>query len=129
MELLFLLLLCMTLISSDHLDGTNIEGTTSDIADFYAFEGENPDSTVFIATIQGNLNPGGVTDNANFDEDVLIEFNIDNTGDLVEDLSYPGYQTWRFNPFFWAGCSKSNRFRKSDYNNYYAQCGANINQF
>ncbi len=83
---LFLLLLCVTLISSDHLDGTNIEGTTSDIADFYAFEGEDPDSTVFIATIQGNLNPGGVTDNANFDEDVLIEFNIDNTGDLVEDL-------------------------------------------
>ena len=82
----FLLLLCVTLISSDHLDGTNIEGTTSDIADFYAFEGEDPDSTVFIATIQGNLNPGGVTDNANFDEDVLIEFNIDNTGDLVEDL-------------------------------------------
>jgi hypothetical protein len=83
---LFLLLLFVTLISSDHLDGTNIEGTTSDIADFYAFEGEDPDSTVFIATIQGNLNPGGVTDNANFDEDVLIEFNIDNTGDLVEDL-------------------------------------------
>ena len=83
---LSLLLLCVTLISSDHLDGTNIEGTTSDIADFYAFEGENPDSTVFIATIQGNLNPGGVTDNANFDEDVLLEFNIDNTGDFVEDL-------------------------------------------
>lgn len=83
---LSLLLLCVTLISSDHLDGTNIEGTTSDIADFYAFEGEDPNSTVFIATIQGNLNPGGVTDNANFDEDVLIEFNIDNTGDLVEDL-------------------------------------------
>ena len=40
---LSLLLLCMTLISSDLLDGTNIEGTTSDIADFYAFEGENPD--------------------------------------------------------------------------------------
>ena len=40
---LFLLLLCVTLISSDHLDGTNIEGTTSDIADFYAFEGEDPD--------------------------------------------------------------------------------------
>tara|TARA_B100001059_G_scaffold166935_1_gene166518 strand:+ start:1788 stop:2501 length:714 start_codon:yes stop_codon:yes gene_type:complete len=83
---LFLLLLCITFISSDHLDGTNIEGTTSDIADFYAFEGENTDSTVFIATIQGNLIPGAITDNANFDEDVLVEFNIDNTGDFVEDL-------------------------------------------
>ena len=83
---LFLLLLCITFISSDHLDGTNIEGTTSDIADFYAFEGENTDSTVFIATIQGNLIPGEITDNANFDEDVLVEFNIDNTGDFVEDL-------------------------------------------
>lgn len=81
-----LLLVCVIFMSSDHIDGTNVAGTSSDIADFYAFEGDNPDNTVFVATIQGILNPGGVTENATFDEDVLIEFNIDNTGDFVEDL-------------------------------------------
>ena len=81
-----LLLLSLTFMSLDHVDATNVTGTSSDIADFYAFEGDNPDNTVFVATIQGILAPGGVTENAVFDEDVLIEFNIDNTGDFVEDL-------------------------------------------
>ena len=85
-----------------------------------------PDSTVFIATIQGNLNPGGVTDNANFDEDVLIEFNIDNTGDLVEDLSYPGYQTWRFNPFFGPVVPNQTGVESQIITTTIAQCGANI---
>ena len=81
-----LLLLSLIFMSLDHIDGSNVSGTSSDIADFYAFEGENPDNTVFVATVQGILSPGGVTDNATFDEDVLIEFNIDNTGDFKEDL-------------------------------------------
>ena len=81
-----LLLLALTFMSLDHVDATNVTGTSSDIADFYAFEGDNPDNTVFVVTIQGILAPGGVTENAVFDEDVLIEFNIDNTGDFVEDL-------------------------------------------
>ena len=81
-----LLLLSLIFMSLDHLDATNVSGTSSDIADFYAFEGEDPDNTVFVATIQGILSPGGVTENAKFDEDVLIEINIDNTGDFIEDL-------------------------------------------
>ena len=81
-----LLLLSLTFMSLDHVDATNVTGTSSDIADFYAFEGDNPDNTVFVVTIQGILAPGDVTENAVFDEDVLIEFNIDNTGDFVEDL-------------------------------------------
>ncbi len=81
-----LLLLTGFLISADHIDAPNIEGTSTDIADFYAFEGDNPSNTVFIATLQGILSPGTVTENATFDEDVLIEFNIDNTGDFVENL-------------------------------------------
>ena len=81
-----LLLLSLIFMSLDHIDGTSVAGTSSDIADFYAFEGENPDNTVFVANIQGILAPGAVTDNASFDEDVMIEFNIDNTGDFVEDL-------------------------------------------
>lgn len=81
-----LLFLSVFLISADHLDAPNVEGTSTDIADFYAFEGDNPNNTVFIATLQGILSPGTVTENATFDEDVLIEFNIDNSGDFVEDL-------------------------------------------
>ena len=78
--------LSVFLIAADHIDAPAVAGTKVDIADLYAFEGDNPNSTVFIATIQGPLEPGTVTENAVFDEDVLIEFNIDNTGDFVEDL-------------------------------------------
>lgn len=76
----------VVLIAADHIDSPAVAGTTVDIADLYAFEGSNPDNTVLIATIQGPLTPGAVTENAIFDENVLIEFNIDNTGDFVEDL-------------------------------------------
>ncbi len=79
-------MLTLFLMSSDHIDAPNVTGTTSDLADFYAFEGDNPDNTVFVVTLQGILTPGGITDNANFDEDVLVEIKIDNTGDFVEDL-------------------------------------------
>ncbi len=73
-------------ISGDYADAPNISGTSSDLADFYAFEGENPDNTVFAVSLQSALVEGNVTQNAQFDEDVLIEFKIDNTGDLIEDL-------------------------------------------
>jgi len=81
-----LLVLSVLLISSDHIDAPKVIGTSTDLVDFYAFEGDNPNNTVFIASLQGILTPGTITDNATFDEDVLIEFNIDNTGDFVEDL-------------------------------------------
>lgn len=83
---LLLVLVAFVFIAADHLDAPLVSNTTVDIADFYAFEGDNPESTVFIATLQGPLIPGSVTENATFDNDVLIEFNIDNTGDFVEDL-------------------------------------------
>jgi len=79
-------LLSLLLISADHVDSPSVANTSSDISDFYAFEGENPDNTVFIVTLQGPLLSGVVTENARFDEDVLVEFNIDNSGDFVEDL-------------------------------------------
>lgn len=81
-----LLLISFSLMSADHVDSPSVANTTVDISDFYAFEGENPDNTVFMVTLQGPLNVGAVTENAVFDEDVLVEFNIDNTGDFVEDL-------------------------------------------
>lgn len=80
--------LSVFLIAADHIDSPTVAGTKVDIADFYAFEGENPNSTVFIATLQGPLEPGQVTENAVFDKDVLVEFKIDNTGDFKEDLVF-----------------------------------------
>ena len=75
-----------TLIAADHLDAPAVRNTTADIADFYAFEGEDASSTTFIVTL-----PAGDA-SSNFDENVLIEINIDNTGvegatpGVVEDL-------------------------------------------
>lgn len=78
-----LALIAITLISADHLDAMAVGGTTADITDFYAFEGADADNTVFVANVQGLLPPGS---DAQFDENVLIEINIDNNGDLTEDL-------------------------------------------
>lgn len=76
----------VVLISGDHIDGPSVAGTSSDISSFYAFEGENSANLVLVANLQGLLPAGTATENAQFDEDVLVEFNIDTTGDLVEDL-------------------------------------------
>ncbi len=79
------------LIAADHVDAPDVrvadfEGTTSDIADLYAFQSEqNNSKMVLVGTMQGLMSPQA-TQNASFDEDVLLEFNIDNDGDLVEDL-------------------------------------------
>lgn len=73
------------LLSADHIDAPAVQGTSSDITDFYAFQGSNTNNLVFAANLQGLLSPANTADAA-FDENVLIEFNIDNTGDNVEDL-------------------------------------------
>lgn len=72
-------------IAADHIDAPAVQGGTSDITDFYAFQGQNTSNLVFVANVQGLLSPTA-TSTAMFEEDVLIEFNIDNTGDNVEDL-------------------------------------------
>jgi hypothetical protein len=74
----------LVMISADHLDAPAVAGTTADITDVYAFEGSNTANTVFVANVQSSLAPAG--NNASFDEDVLVEINIDNDGDLIEDL-------------------------------------------
>lgn len=81
-----LALLSVFLISGDHNDAPGVMGTSSDIASFYAFQGPNNGNFVFVANIQGLLPPGTPTDQAVFDEEVLIEFNIDHDNDLKEDL-------------------------------------------
>ncbi len=71
-------------IAADHVDAPGVAGSSADIADFYAFEPTTgSDNTVFIVDVQSNVLPD-LTYGA-FDEDVLIEINIDLDGDLVED--------------------------------------------
>ncbi|MCB0584945.1 MAG: DUF4331 family protein [Phaeodactylibacter sp.] len=72
--------------AADHIDAPGVTSTTSDITDFYAFQSpENPGNMVFVANLQGLLAPAATAD-ARFDEQVMVEFNIDNNGDAVEDL-------------------------------------------
>ncbi|MEO1053741.1 MAG: DUF4331 family protein [Bacteroidota bacterium] len=78
------------LIAADHIDapavGTLAEGTTvEDIADYYAFDGENDDNYVFVATVL-SLTAPSASGAASFDKDVMYEINIDNDGDFLEDL-------------------------------------------
>lgn len=80
-----LLLIGLILVAADHIDAPAVQGDTSDITDFYAFQGEDTDNLVFIANLQGLLSPSA-TSAATFDENVMVEFNIDTTGDNVEDL-------------------------------------------
>ncbi|WP_100612378.1 DUF4331 family protein [Confluentibacter lentus] len=75
----------LVVVAADHIDAPAVQGGTSDITDFYAFQGQNTNNMVFVANVQGLLSPAA-TSNASFSENVLIEFNIDNTGDFVEDL-------------------------------------------
>lgn len=73
------------IIAADHIDAPAVSGGSSDITDFYAFQGENESNLVFVANLQGLLSPAA-TGAATFDENVLVEFNIDTDGDFIEDL-------------------------------------------
>ena len=72
-------------IAADHIDAPAASGTTADITDFYAFQGEDTNNLVFVANVQGLLSPAA-TATASFDENVMVEFNIDTDNDKVEDL-------------------------------------------
>lgn len=81
-----MIVFALSIMSADHIDAPAVAGGTTDIADYYAFQSPtNNDNMVFVATIQGLLSPA-MTDAASFDENTLIEFNIDNDGDLKEDI-------------------------------------------
>lgn len=71
--------------AADHIDAPAITNKPTDITDIYVFRAEDPGNMVFIANTQGLLSPGASAD-AKFDENSMIEFNIDNNGDNVEDL-------------------------------------------
>jgi len=76
------------LIAADHIDAPAVTGTGSDITDVYAFQSPtNANNMVFVVNVQGLLAPSA-TSAASFDEEVMIEINIDNSSakDNMEDL-------------------------------------------
>lgn len=76
----------LILVAADHIDAPlTASGSAIDITDVYAFQGQNTSNLVFAVNTQGLLSPGA-TAAAKFDENVMIEINIDNNGDNVEDL-------------------------------------------
>ncbi len=91
-------------IAADHLDAPAVENQPTDIADFYAFDSGTTANTTFVVTL-----PAGSA-SSNFDENVLIEINIDNTGnnggavpgvteDLVIQALRQGNQMFFFGPY------------------------------
>ncbi|MCH3885724.1 DUF4331 domain-containing protein [Tenacibaculum sp. MSW2] len=80
-----LLTVGLFLYAADHIDAPAVSGGSSDITDFYAFQAEDTNNIVFVANVQGLLSPSA-TGTASFDENVLIEFNIDTDADATEDL-------------------------------------------
>lgn len=71
--------------AADHVDAPAVTGASTDITDVYAFRAQDPNNLVFVGNVQGLLSPEN-TAAAQFDENTLIEFNIDTNGDAVEDL-------------------------------------------
>ena len=72
------------MVAADHIDAPAVAGGTSDITDFYAFQGEDTDNLVFVANVQGLLSPTASSE-AMFNESTLIEINIDTNDDKIED--------------------------------------------
>ena len=73
-------------IAADHIDAPAVAGGNSDITDFYAFQGENTDNIAFATNVRGLISPGSPSQNASFDENVMIEINIDTNSDNIEDM-------------------------------------------
>ncbi len=74
------------LFAADHADSPTITGKTTDITDVYAFQSPTTSTNmVFVMNTQGLLTPAA-TGAASFDNNTMIELNIDNNGDNVEDL-------------------------------------------
>ncbi len=71
--------------AADHVDTPAVTGQSSDITDLYVFRAQDPNNLVFVANTQGLMAPGS-TASAKFDENTVIEFNIDNNADNMEDL-------------------------------------------
>jgi len=79
------------LLAADHIDAPAVTGPGStspnnDITDIYVFQSPaDNNKMVFVLNTQGLLAPAA-TAAAKFGSNVMYEFNIDNTGDNIEDL-------------------------------------------
>lgn len=79
------------IFAADHIDAPAVTGPGStspgnDITDVYAFQSPADNSKmVLVMNTQGLMSPT-VSATASFPSNVMYEFNIDNTGDNVEDL-------------------------------------------
>lgn len=71
--------------AADHIDTPAVTAQPSDITDLYVFRAQDVNNLVFVANTQGLLAPGA-TAAAKFDENTIVEFNIDNNADNIEDL-------------------------------------------
>lgn len=77
------------MVAADHIDAPAVSGggasSSTDITDFYAFRAENTDNIAFVANVRGLISPSA-SSSVDFDENVLIEINIDTNGDAVQDM-------------------------------------------
>ncbi len=73
------------IFAADHIDTPAVTNQPADITDVYVFRGADPANLVFVANSQGLASPAN-SGALKFDENTLLEFNIDKTGDNVEDL-------------------------------------------
>lgn len=81
----FLAISGLVLIAADHIDAPSVTGNAADITDMFTFQGQDNNNLVFAVNTQGLLSPAKTAE-AVFNENMMIEINIDNTGDNVEDL-------------------------------------------
>lgn len=73
------------IFAADHIDTPAVTNQPADITDVYVFRGQDPNNLVFVANSQGLMSPG-TSATAKFDENTVLEFNIDNNNDKKEDL-------------------------------------------
>jgi Domain of unknown function (DUF4331) len=72
--------------ASDHQDSPDVELNPSwDMTDFYAFPGSAPGRIALVLNSWAFLTPAE-TPGTSFDDNLLYQFKVDNTGDAKEDL-------------------------------------------
>lgn len=71
--------------AADHIDTPAVTNQPTDITDVYVFRAQDPNNLVFVANSQGLTSPANSAA-LKFDENTVLEFNIDKTGDNKEDL-------------------------------------------
>ena len=71
--------------AADHIDTPSVTNQSTDITDLYVFRGADAANLVFVANTQGLASPAN-SGALKFDENTVLQFNIDRTGDNIEDL-------------------------------------------